>query len=388
MICHSIRLTLLLLLPADSISPADLRDFLSGVQTTELARAVSHTLRASFSDKEDLTRGTHLIDGNDVAFVVEAPADGPTPRLQGMVTRQQGRDFQPIGATGLHAIVLEIPTDTKFSYDITVGGEKVGGGTVEMPDWASPPESEEREDQPYGEFQPLTFRSKVFDNDRTGWIYVPAAYDGSEPAALMVFQDGDAYKREHVGTVVENLIADGEMPILILVLLNPGVNDDGQSNRSVEYDTLSDRYATFLAEEVLPRVEADFNLRDDPAWRAIGGASSGGICAFTVAWERPDLFGRVCSHIGSFTNIRGGGAYPEIVRQTEKRPIVKVSLHDGSNDLINRFGDWWEANNRMYEALKDKGYHVDFLTDGSFHSYASAGRVLPETLRRTWAEQD
>ncbi len=170
----------------------------------------------------------------------------------------------------------------------------------------------------------------------------------------MVFQDGDAYKHELVGNVVENLIADGHMPSTILVLLNPGVNDNGQSNRSLEYDTLSDRYATFLAKEVLPRVVEDYNLKDDPAWRAIGGASSSGICAFTVAWERPNLFGRVCSHNGSFTNMGIGGAHPEIVRKSAKRPIIKVVLHDGSNDIINCFGNWWEANHCMHEALVEK----------------------------------
>ena len=152
----------------------------------------------------------------------------------------------------------------------------------------------------------------------------------------------------------------------------------------LEYDTLSDRYATFLADEVIPRLASEFNLRDDPSFRAVCGASSGGICAFTVAWERPDLFGRVCSHIGSFTDIRGGGAYPDLVRETPRKPIVKVVLHDGRNDLINRFGDWWEANNRMHAALKVAGYDVAFVTDDSYHGYQAAGRVLPATLRLTW----
>ncbi|QDV33006.1 enterobactin/ferric enterobactin esterase [Tautonia plasticadhaerens] len=332
-------------------------------------------------------------DASLVAFVVEAPADAdPAPRLEGMVTRQQGRDLTPIGDSGLWATVLEVPNDQKFNYEFSSGRGRgrgrIGGGTVEMPGWAPPPESAERPGQAYGEFRPFDFRSEVFGNDRTGWSYVPAAYDGSGPAALMVFQDGDAYRREHVGTVVENLIADGDMPVTILALLNPGVNDDGSSNRSVEYDTMSDRYATFLAEEVMPRLESEFDLRDDPSSRAIGGASSGGICAFTVAWERPDLFARVCSHIGSFTDIRGGGSYPGVVRESDKKPIAKVVLHDGRNDLINRFGDWWEANNRMHQALSESGYEVEFVTDESFHGYQAAGRVLPETLRMTWEGWD
>jgi len=232
---------------------------------------------------------------------------------------------------------------------------------------------------------PLEFRSKVFDNKRTGAIYVPAQYNpAGPPAALMVFQDGDAYLNEHVGTVVDNLIAAKTMPVTILLLLNPGINDDGKPNRSVEYDTLSDRYATFLETEALPRVARAYKLRDDPAWRAIGGASSGGICAFTAAWNRPDLFGRVCSQIGSFTNIRGGDAYPGLILSAPKKPI-KVFLADGTNDLINDHGDWWQANEAMHAALKQKGYVVDFLQDRGFHAYWTCGRQLPEALRRTWA---
>ena len=169
------------------------------------------------------------------------------------------------------------------------------------------------------------------------------------------------------------------------MLLDPGVNDDGSRNRSVEYDTLSDRYATFLADEVLPLVKKEFRLRDEPSAHAIAGASSGGICAFTVAWHRPDLFGRVLSQIGSFTNIRGGNAYPEIVRQAPAKPI-KIVLTDGTNDLINQFGDWWQANQAMHAALREKGYDVDFLADRGFHNFWTCGRQLPEALRRLWKD--
>jgi enterochelin esterase-like enzyme len=200
----------------------------------------------------------------------------------------------------------------------------------------------------------------------------------------MVFQDGDAYKKEHVGTVVDNLIVSNTMPVTILLLLNPGVNDDGASNRSVEYDTLSDRYVTFLEKEAIPLVAKDYKLRPGPSDRAIGGASSGGICAFTAAWQRPDLFGRVCSQIGSFTNIRGGNAYPRLVGESPAKPI-KVFLQDGTNDLINKAGDWWQANEAMDAALRAKGYDVSFLRDRGFHAYWSCGIRLPEALKQTWA---
>ena len=379
----------ILLLGADPITPAELREALAQSPAGDAATALADRLRASIPEGSDLDAGAALIGDGAVAFVIEAPAESePAPRLDGMVTRQRGLDLEPIGETGLWAAVVDVPDDEKFNYEFTIDKRQAGGGTVTMPGWAAPPEASERPGQPYGEYVEFSFRSEVFDNDRTGWIYVPSAYDPSEPAALMVFQDGDAYKREHVGVVVDNLVADGAMPAAILVLLNPGVNDDGSRNRSVEYDSLDDRYATFLADEVLPRVEADYRLRDDPASRAIAGASSGGICAFNVAWHRPDLFGRVCSHIGSFTNIRGGNVYPELVRETSKKPIRRIVLQDGRNDLINRHGDWWEANNRMFEALRDAGYDVAFVTDESFHGFQAAGRALPETLRLTWKGWD
>ncbi|MEW4569842.1 alpha/beta hydrolase-fold protein [Tautonia sp. JC769] len=380
-----LSLLIAMLLNPDPITAAELRDALQGPIAADEGARLAARIRERLPEGADPARGAAFHDEGLAAFVAAAPSEAdPAPRLEGMVTRQQGRELKPIGESGLWAIVLEVANDQKFNYELTLGGDRIGGGSIEMPGWAYPLESSKRPGQDYGTFREFSFRSEVFDNDRTGWIYVPAAYDGAEPAAVMVFQDGDAYKREHVGTVVENLIADGDMPVTILALLNPGVNDDGSRNRSIEYDTLSDRYATFLADEVLPRLESEFNLRDDPESRAIGGASSGGICAFTVAWERPDLFGRVCSHIGSFTDIRGGGAYPEIVRQAERKPLVKVVLHDGRNDLINRFGNWWEANVRMHEALSETGYDVDFVTDDSYHGYQAAGRVLPETLRLTW----
>lgn len=383
-----VSFVLAFLAAVNPITPAELNEALAVPPRGEAAQALAERVRAAFPKGTDLKAGKHapLVEGSAVAFVVEAPADGPAPRVVGMVNHGRGLDLVPIGTTGLWARVESIPTDTKFACGYSVGGKALGNRVVEMPDWKYPPESKEQPGRTYGRYLPLKFRSKVFDNDRTGWVYVTAAYrpDGP-PAALMVFQDGDAYKREHVGTVVDNLIAEKTMPVTILLLLNPGVNDDGRSNRSVEYDTLGDRYVTFLATEAIPLVAKDYRLRTDPAGHSIGGASSGGICSFTAAWERPELFGRVCAQIGSFTNIRGGHVYPDLVRKAPTKPI-RVVLHDGTNDLINRFGDWWRANEAMYAALKEKGYAVEFLRDRGFHAYWSCGVRLPEALRLTWAE--
>jgi enterochelin esterase-like enzyme len=372
---------------AEPISPRQMLDALKEPPSGEAARALAERIRASFPPGTDLKDGKHLplIEGDAVAFVLEAPAE-PTPRITGQVNHSRGVDMIKIGDTGLWARVEQIDRDTKFSFNYMAGGQTIGGQTVQMPDWKDPVDAQERPGMTYGEYKELKFRSQIFDNNRTGWIYVPAAYkaDGP-PASLLVCQDGDSYKREKIGIVVDNLIADKAMPVTILVLLNPGTNDNGRSNRSVEYDTLGDRYASFIEKEVLPLVSKQYNLRDDPSARGIAGASSGGICSFTVAWERPQLFGRVLSQIGSFTNIRGGNAYPDLVRSSPKKPI-KVFLADGTNDLINRFGDWWQANNAMYDVLSEKGYDVHFYKDHGFHNFWTCGRQLPEALRWVWGD--
>jgi len=249
--------------------------------------------------------------------------------------------------------------------------------------------------------------SKVFTNTtRSWWTYVPAQYDASKPACLMVFQDGGGYVRTtnssyRVPVVFDNLIHKKEMPVTIAVLIDPGdlpakpgepprLRPDGTTNtsprnRSVEYDSLGDAYARFLLEEILPQVESKYNVTKDPEGRAICGASSGGICAFTVAWERPDQFRKVLSTIGSFTNIRGGHVYPSLIRKTERKPI-RVFLQDGSNDVDNQFGNWPLANQQMAAALKFSGYDYKFVFGDGGHTGKHGGAIFPDALRWLWRD--
>ena len=230
---------------------------------------------------------------------------------------------------------------------------------------------------------------------RDYWVYVPAQYDGKEPACVMVFQDGRGYVNRKgptpIPTVFDNLIHKGDMPVTIGIFLNPGVippakkGGRARRNRSFEYDTLSDQYARFLIEEILPAVGKDYKLTADPDGRAICGISSGGICAWTVAWERPDDFRKVLSHVGSFTNIRGGHVYPAIIRKTERKPI-RVFLQDGKNDLDNLHGSWPLANKQMAAALKFKGYDYKFVFGTGGHNRKHGGAILPESLRWLWRD--
>jgi enterochelin esterase-like enzyme len=173
------------------------------------------------------------------------------------------------------------------------------------------------------------------------------------------------------------------MPVTVGVFITPGTLDDGSPNRSFEYDTLSDQYARFLLDEILPKVETTVRLRHDAASRAISGMSSGGICAFTVAWERPDAFSKVLSWVGSFTDIRGGHNYPPMIRKTAPKPI-RVYVQDGENDLNVPAGDWWLANLTLASALEFAGYdHVTCWGKG-FHSVAHGRAILPDSLRWLW----
>ncbi len=236
--------------------------------------------------------------------------------------------------------------------------------------------------------------SKVFPGTvRDYWIYVPAQYDPKKPACVMVFQDGRGYVSRKgpspVPNVFDNLIHKKEMPVTIGIFINPGVipatkpGAKPRRNRSFEYDTLSDQYARLLLEEILPAVGKEYNLTNDPDRRAICGISSGGICAFTVAWERPDSFRKVLSHVGSFTNIRGGHVYPAMIRKTEKKPI-RVFLQDGENDLDNLHGSWPLSNKQMAAALKFAKYDYKFVFGTGGHNRKHGGAILPESMRWLW----
>jgi enterochelin esterase-like enzyme/sugar lactone lactonase YvrE len=253
---------------------------------------------------------------------------------------------------------------------------------------------------PRGKVEHFVFtNSAVFPRThRDCWIYIPAQYDGSAPAAFMVFQDGHAYVSTNglmrVPVVFDNLIHRGEMPVTVGLLVNPGHRGEGapkgdgwgpRNNRSIEYDSLGDEYARFLVDELIPFVTNRFalNLSAAPNLRAIGGMSSGGICAFTVAWERPELFGKVLSHIGSFVNIRGGHVYPALIRKTERKPI-RIFFQDGANDLNNAHGDWPLANQQMASALLFAGYDVRFEFGDGAHNGKHGGAILPDSLRWLW----
>jgi len=273
------------------------------------------------------------------------------------------------------------------------------------------PDSLPHEGVPRGKvIGPLTLASQVFTNTtRHYWIYVPAQYDPKKPAALMIFQDGQAFVsltgEYRIPNVFDNLIYRREMPVTIGVFINPGHLPNQQessptnwgdsiNNRGLEYNELNDNYARLIVNELLPILAKDYNLSPNPDDRAMAGASSGAICAFTVAWQRPDQFHKVISTIGSFTDIRGGHVYPDLIRQSERKPI-RIFLQDGLNDNrgrgrngsdYNPKRDWHAQNLKMADALTAKGYEVNYCWGIGTHSNKQGGAIMPDMLRWLWRD--
>jgi enterochelin esterase family protein len=237
---------------------------------------------------------------------------------------------------------------------------------------------------------------------------VPAQYKPAVPASLMIFQDGQAFKNLdgnlRAQNVMDNLIYRREIPVMIGVFINPGRRPDQpeptpqnwgdrDTNRPAEYNSLDDQYARVVVDELMPVLYKEYNISKDPERHGIGGASSGAIAAFTVAWQRPNEFRKVLSIVGSFVNLRGGHAYADIVQKSEKKPI-RIFLQDGRNDNrgVGRGGnydetrDWFLQNVRLMKALTDKGYEVNYAWGMNRHGQAMGGAILPEMMRWLWRD--
>jgi len=339
-------------------------------------------------------------NGPDFVWAVEAPAQ-PTLVV----------DDQPVGAmrriagTNLwfHTGQLRVGTSHRFHY--LVNGAKFGG-SVDVPAYTA--DSYTRPGVPQGRLsEKLIHVSKLYGGMETNyWIYVPVQYNPAVPAALMVWQDGERYIARNteeicrlcpslyrLQEVTDNLIHDKKIPVMIHVFVSPGTLN-GKPLRSILYDTVSDKYGQFLIEELLPEVYAKYNIRKDAYSRAIQGQSSGGIAAFTVAFNRPEAFGRVYTVVGSFTALQwkpgeldGGNIYPFKVRREPKRNL-RVWMNDGSEDQEAGSGSWPLQNIQLANSLKLKGYDFHFSFGGGSHHAALAASELPVCLTWLWRDYD
>jgi enterochelin esterase family protein len=339
-------------------------------------------------------------NGPDFVWAVEAAAQ---PTL--VVDDQPAGAMRRVAGTNLwfHTGQLRVGTSHRFHY--LVNGAKFGG-SVDVP--AYTPDSYARPGVPQGRLsEKLVHASKLYGGMETNyWIYVPAQYNPAVPAALMVWQDGERYITRNVEEscrlcpslyrlqeVTDNLIHDKKIPVMIHVFVSPGTLN-GKPLRSILYDTVSDKYGQFLIEELLPEVSAKYNIRKDAYSRAIQGQSSGGIAAFTVAFNRPEAFSRVYTVVGSFTALQwkpgeldGGNIYPFKVRREPKRNL-RVWMNDGSEDQEALSGSWPLQNIQLANSLKLKGYDFHFSFGGGSHHAALAASELPACLTWLWRDYD
>ena len=272
------------------------------------------------------------------------------------------------------------------------------------------PDSLPQEGVPKGEIRgPFVIPSKAYPGTQhTYWVYVPAQYTPEKPAYLMVYNDGQAYMNPDADiraqNVMDNLIYRRELPVMLGVFINPGRRPDQpeptlsnwgdrDTNRPEEYNSLDDRYARVIVDELLPALRKDYNISSNPEHRGIGGSSSGAIAAFTVAWHRPNEFRKVLSMIGTYVNLRGGHEYPDIVLRSEKKPL-RVFLQDGRNDnrgvrrdgTYNQEYDWFHNNVRMMRALTEKGYDLNYVWGIGRHSSKHGGSIMPDMMRWLWRD--
>jgi enterochelin esterase-like enzyme len=374
------------------LDPKSLSAALSAKPGGAEADRLAERVRGMYGGSETLLRGAPArIDELTVAFAVEAPslpANAPPPRAVG----DHGMFNLPLtrlGTSSVYAGVAHLTHGAAFTWHYEAGGTRFGGGQLEV--YETHPDARERPGVPKGTLTQMPpWQSKIFaGTTRDWWVYVPGQYNPENPAAVMVFQDGNA-ARQYVVPVFDNLIAAGDMPVTVGVFVEPGGIKAPRDNRSFEYDTLSDQYVRFLLEEILPEVEKTVRVRRDAAGRAIAGQSSGAIAAFTAAWERPNEFSRVLSGIGSFTNIQsgktlreGGHNYAAMVRKVPRKPI-RIFMQDGANDLDNQHGSWWLANQTLARSLAYAGYEYRFEQGQGFHNNNHIRAILPDALRWLW----
>jgi enterochelin esterase family protein len=367
----------------------------SGPSAPGLADLVSKTLSA---------HGGVAVWGEDYLFVSDltvAPKNEPVNASSAGVSidMQQPLAMQKIAGSSLWMRLVKMRVGATHAYQFLADGKAIGARTDVS---GYNPDSYPRPGVPKGKLsEKQTIVSKIYDGMKADyWYYASPGVDPNVPAPLMVWQDGQGLingdlSKLRLFTVTENLIAQKLIPPMVHVLIAPGLSPDGKAMRSIEYDTVSDRYNRFLLEEVLPQVEKAYKLRQDGYSRGIAGESSGAICSLNSAWFNPDKFARVHSTIGSYTSIQwhpeekldGGNLFPFMVRKMPKRNI-RIWMSDGADDLENNHGSWPLQNIQLANSLKMREYDFHFRFGLATHDSAQAGIDLPESLTWLWRGYD
>ena len=231
-------------------------------------------------------------------------------------------------------------------------------------------------------------------------VYVPKQYVLGTVAPFIVGADGPD---PALFTALDNLIATHRVPVMIAISISNGGGDAQGSERGLEYDTMSGRYADFVEKEVLPLVETKYNLKltSDPEGRATMGGSSGGSCALIMAWYRPDLYHRVLTYSGTYVNQQwpfnaqvphGAWEFHEHLIPNSPAKPLRIWMEVGDRDLLNpnvmrdNMHDWVVANENMAKALAAKGYHYQFVfaRNAGHTDRRVKQQTLPEALEYIW----
>jgi enterochelin esterase-like enzyme len=382
----ALALTLASLASAQQPSPADLIEKVrQGPATPGLEDLINKTLTP---------KGGTAVWGQDFLFVT--PSAGPaTISLDG----QPAVPMVQVGQSNLWMRLEKMRVGVTHAYQFFADGKPLANRS----DVAGyNPDSYPKPGVPTGKLsEKHTITSKVYNGMKADfWFYASPGVDPAVPAPLMIWQDGQNLisgdlSKMRLFTVTENLVAQKLIPPMVHVMIAPGFAPDGKAMRSIEYDTVSDRYNHFLLEEVLPEVEKSYKLRQDGYSRGIAGESSGGICSLNSAWFNPEKFARVHSTIGSYTSIQwhpeekldGGNLYPFMVRKLPKRNI-RVWMSDGMDDLENNHGSWPLQNIQLANSLKMREYDFHFRFGLATHDSAQAAIDLPESLAWLWRGYD
>ncbi|HVW86519.1 MAG TPA: alpha/beta hydrolase-fold protein [Bryobacteraceae bacterium] len=367
-------------------------------ELVEAARTDSPRLKDLIASGLPLLHGRDgaVVWGQDFLFAVESD----TPATVS-IDREPPIAMKRIPGTKVWYRLMTLRLGTTHNYNYFADGKSLG--TYDVAGYN--PDSYPLPGVPRGRLSEMkTLVSKVYPGMSANyWVYVNPGADLTNGAPLMVWQDGETIVgnqdllRLRMQIVSDNLVYKKLIPPMVHVLISPGSGGEatGTRMRSIQYDTVSDRYGKYLLDEILPEVEKTYKIRHDPYSRAIAGASSGAICAFNVAWYYPQQFSRVLSHIGSYVPLQwhpeqgldGGYIVSNKVRR-DPRKNIRVWLSDGMYDQEVPFGSWPLNNIMLANALKLKGYDFHFRFGGGMHAIAQGALDLPESLVWLWRDYD
>ncbi|MBS1825085.1 MAG: esterase [Acidobacteria bacterium] len=348
---------------------------------------------------EEVKKGTaYSAKGGDFVFQVEATSE---PKL--VIDDQPGPRMTKVkGAANQWSVKAKLATSRTHNFHYLVEGKPFGGRTDVM---AYSEYHYLKPGVPQGKLtEKLSHTSRIYEGMVADyWVYVPAQYQPGTPAAVMFWTDGEVHINRDSGSralnVWDNLTHEKKIPVIIQVLVSPGLKD-GRRWRSIQYDSVDDRFARYVLEEILPEVGKTYNLRKDGYSRAIAGDSSGAICALNAAWWRTGDFARVLLRIGSFTSIQwkqrssdgltekdGGHIFPYLIRKSPKKNI-RVYMQDGFGDLENEHGSWPATNLALVNSLKLKGYDFKMVWGNGSHSRSGGNVEMAEEMTWLWRDYD